>query len=367
MRSATHRRSRRLSRRSVPAVALLPVVVFAMPAATVIASSPTSADIAQGYAPGPFVRQPFPGTPVVAPASGSQAAAGLRLVRRQGSDASVAGIPDVALLAYQRASAVINGADPTCALPWELLAAIGRVESDDGRAEGNHLNALGVASPGIVGVPLDGRRGVALVADTDAGALDRDRRYDRAVGPMQFLPSTWNDVAIDADGDGVRNPQDVDDAALAAAVYLCAGDGNLASAAGQRAAVLRYNHSADYARLVLAIMREFQSGDFEVGLAQPLVTGFGSAPGHERPHRHSGGGPSTESSLTGQPHQAPQHQAQTPAPSPAPTPDPAPAPAPPLVSTATEAVEQLSEVASCGVETVSSSLTNLTAVVDCLP
>ena len=44
---------------------------------------------------------------------------------------------------------------------------------------------------------------------------------------MQFIPSTWPVVRVDADGDGKRNPQDIDDAALATAVYLCSGKDDL--------------------------------------------------------------------------------------------------------------------------------------------
>ena len=49
---------------------------------------------------------------------------------------------------------------------------------------------------------------------------------------MQFIPSTWQVVKVDADGDNKRNPQDIDDAALATAVYLCSGKDNLATRAG---------------------------------------------------------------------------------------------------------------------------------------
>ena len=63
--------------------------------------------------------------------------------------------------------------------------------------------------------------------DTDAGQYDNDTRFDRAVGPMQFIPSTWSVVGVDGDSDGTRNPQDIDDAALATAVYLCSGDDDL--------------------------------------------------------------------------------------------------------------------------------------------
>ena len=98
--------------------------------------------------------------------------------------------------------------------------------------------------------------------DTDGGQLDKDPVYDRAVGPMQFIPSTWSSVKVDADGDGKRNPQDIDDASLASAVYLCSGSDDLASRSGQESAVFRYNHSRDYVDLVLRIMEAYSQGDY---------------------------------------------------------------------------------------------------------
>ncbi|MGV3562028.1 MAG: lytic transglycosylase domain-containing protein, partial [Nocardioides sp.] len=94
------------------------------------------------------------------------------------------------------------------------------------------------------------------------GQLDNDSRWDRAVGPMQFIPSTWSVVGVDADGDAQRNPQDIDDAALASAVYLCSGGDDLSTTAGQEKAVYRYNNSFDYVELVLSIMDAYASGDF---------------------------------------------------------------------------------------------------------
>jgi membrane-bound lytic murein transglycosylase B len=176
--------------------------------------------------------------------------------------ASANGIPSAALAAYQRAETVINAADKSCNLTWQLIAAIGRVESDHGRANGNTLGDDGLARPGIFGIPLDGRRGTAVITDTDAGQYDADAEYDRAVGPMQFIPSTWSVVGVDADGDAKRNPQDVDDAALATAVYLCSGRDDLSTEEGQRASVYRYNHSQSYVDLVLSIMEAYLAGDF---------------------------------------------------------------------------------------------------------
>ena len=122
------------------------------------------------------------------------------------SSASTNGIPSAALAAYQRAETVINAADKTCNLSWQLVAAIGRVESDHGRSNGNTLNADGVATPGIYGIALDGSNGTAAITDTDAGQYDSDAKFDRAVGPMQFIPSTWSVVGVDADGDAQAQP-----------------------------------------------------------------------------------------------------------------------------------------------------------------
>lgn len=176
--------------------------------------------------------------------------------------ASTNAIPAAALAAYQRAETVINSADKSCNITWQLIAAIGRVESDHGRFGGNVLNDDGVATPGIYGIPLDGTNNTKAISDTDAGVYDNDPEWDRAVGPMQFIPSTWQVVGVDADDDASRNPQDIDDAALAAAVYLCSGDGDLSTVAGQRDAVFRYNHSDAYVDLVLKVMNAYLEGDF---------------------------------------------------------------------------------------------------------
>lgn len=176
--------------------------------------------------------------------------------------ASTNAIPAAALAAYQRAETVINSADKTCNITWQLIAAIGRVESNHGRFGGNVLNDEGVATPGIYGIPLNGKSNTKAISDTDAGVYDNDSQWDRAVGPLQFIPSTWQVVGVDADDDAARNPQDIDDAALAAAVYLCSGDGDLATVAGQRDAIFRYNHSDAYVDLVLKVMNAYLEGDF---------------------------------------------------------------------------------------------------------
>ena len=219
------------------------------------------------------------------------------------SGASSNGIPSPALAAYQRGAQIIDAADTSCNIPWELIAAIGRVESDHGRYGGNTLTEDGVSKPGIYGIALNGKNGTQAINDTDGGQLDNDTVYDRAVGPMQFIPSTWQVVKVDADGDGKRNPQDIDDAALATSVYLCSGKDNLSTRQGQEAAVFRYNHSQDYVNLVLRLMEAYSSGRLHRGplghlrrhlvLPQlllrdrPVLQGGQGAQGQARPPRRA--------------------------------------------------------------------------------
>ncbi|HEV7656032.1 MAG TPA: lytic transglycosylase domain-containing protein [Mycobacteriales bacterium] len=165
------------------------------------------------------------------------------------------GIPSRAVQAYQAAAAGSG-----CGLPWTLLAAIGRVESNHGRFAGATLLADGRSDPPIVGIPLDGRPGVAAIGDTDGGRYDGDTTHDRAVGPMQFIPGTWALFATDGDHDGKTDPFDIDDAAAAAAKYLCRAGGDLSTVAGQRNAVYSYNRSDSYVSLVLALSAEYAGG-----------------------------------------------------------------------------------------------------------
>jgi membrane-bound lytic murein transglycosylase B len=160
------------------------------------------------------------------------------------------GVPPIAMQAYGYAELVLAQTTPACHLTWTTLAAIGYVESNHGSANGATLRADGQSVPPIIGDPLDGKGGRQLVLDTDRGQLDGDTTYDRAIGPMQFIPSTWRTYGVDADNDGVKNPQNINDAALAAANYLCSGGRNLSTAAGWWSAILSYNNVQPYAQKV---------------------------------------------------------------------------------------------------------------------
>ncbi|MEV4274320.1 lytic murein transglycosylase [Actinoplanes xinjiangensis] len=167
------------------------------------------------------------------------------------------GIPVVAVQAYGYAELVLAQTNPGCRLEWTTLAAIGKVESSHGSFNGAVLGADGVAQPTILGLPLDGQGGRQMIADTDRGALDQDTTYDRAIGPMQFIPATWKETAVDADRDGVANPNDIDDAALTAATYLCKGSRDLSKPDSWWDAILSYNAVRPYAQKVFATAQDY--------------------------------------------------------------------------------------------------------------
>ncbi|MGH4009888.1 MAG: lytic transglycosylase domain-containing protein [Pseudonocardiaceae bacterium] len=162
----------------------------------------------------------------------------------------VTAIPQRALQAYAHAHAVMAAIRPNCRLTWVTLAGIAAVESKHGNFQGRDLGADGLPSAPIIGIPLNGAPGVRAIADTDGGLLDGDKVWDRAVGPFQFIPSTWAAWRADGNLDGISDPQNIDDSALAAAQYLCADNRNLGSGDDWLRAVLSYNNSVEYAQQV---------------------------------------------------------------------------------------------------------------------
>jgi len=170
--------------------------------------------------------------------------------------AAQTGIPARALRAYVAAAITANEAAPRCGIGWNTLAAVGFVESGHGTYGGGSLNAAGQASGPIVGPSLDGD-GFAAVEDTDAGVLDNDPNWDHAVGPMQFIPSTWRLAGMDGNGDGTADPFNIDDAALTAAMYLCAHGRDLTTAQGWTDAIYSYNQSDAYIRQVRSQATEY--------------------------------------------------------------------------------------------------------------
>src|SRR5262249_30133375 len=128
---------------------------------------------------------------------------------------------------------------------------IGMVESHNGTYHGATIAANGDVRPLIRGVRLDGSSGTMRILDSDAGRRDGDDDdVVRAMGPMQFIPETWRLYAVDAHNDGVSSPDNIDDAALSAAGYLCFRGRDLATSRGWLTALRAYNYSELYARTV---------------------------------------------------------------------------------------------------------------------
>ncbi|MEH0543678.1 lytic transglycosylase domain-containing protein [Streptomyces sp. B21-105] len=178
-----------------------------------------------------------------------------------GGGAGEAGIPATVLDAYKKAEAQLAQAKPGCNLPWQLLAAIGKVES--GQARGGNVTADGTTVSPILGPVLNGS-GFANIRDTDNGAYDGDTTFDRAVGPMQFIPSTWAWAGRDGNADGKKDPNNIYDAALAAGHYLCRYGWDMATTTGMRTAILSYNNSTDYLNTVLSWLEYYRKGSHEI-------------------------------------------------------------------------------------------------------
>ncbi|RJT90962.1 murein transglycosylase [Cryobacterium melibiosiphilum] len=165
------------------------------------------------------------------------------------------GIPRRALTAYAAADLTVDAEQPGCGIGWNTLAAIGEIESGHGSHGGSVLSDTGYPTPAIRGIALDGS-GVAAITDTDGGVWDDDAVWDRAVGPMQFIPDTWARWGADGSGDGAADPNQIDDAALATARYLCHG-GDMTGSETWRAAVFSYNHVDSYVNDVAAVANQY--------------------------------------------------------------------------------------------------------------
>lgn len=206
----------------------------------VVSSAPPRYATAPTVAPAPQAparrEASGPGVPLVDPAWAARTARS-------------AGIPEPAIVAYARATLM---APEGCGIGWTTLAGIGWVESQHGTIGGRTIGTDGRSSSRILGPALDGDGLAAIRATAESTAWHGDPEWDHAVGPLQFIPSTWQTWSSDGDGDGTADPNDLDDAAYAAARYLCADGYDLASGPGWSAAVFAYNHAQVYVDAVYA-------------------------------------------------------------------------------------------------------------------
>jgi murein DD-endopeptidase MepM/ murein hydrolase activator NlpD len=125
-------------------------------------------------------------------------------------------------LSYPQLLGIWQRAGAAYGIPWQVLAAINKVESNFGRN-------MGPSSAG-------------------------------AIGWMQFMPSTWERWGVDANGDGVADPWNAEDAITAAARYLAASGGQTDIAG----AIYSYNHAQWYVDEVLQLAQLFDAGGQQV-------------------------------------------------------------------------------------------------------
>jgi len=165
-------------------------------------------------------------------------------------NAAKAGIPEPALRAYANAQL---SRPQGCDIGWTTLAGIGWIESQHGTIDGRTLGEDGHSSEPILGPALDGSGNYAAIrATAESSRWHGNPTWDHAVGPMQFIPSSWKTWGADGDGDGIADPNDLDDAAYTAVRYLCADGHDLSTAAGWADAVFGYNHDQSYVNSVHA-------------------------------------------------------------------------------------------------------------------
>ncbi|KSU58799.1 MULTISPECIES: lytic transglycosylase domain-containing protein [unclassified Gordonia (in: high G+C Gram-positive bacteria)] len=250
-----HSKPRKKSRTPLWATALLPVGVLAGAATAgaelsgnTLAPTPVSA---------PQVTSETPTTPPsVTPAVKAHPLAPTPPPPVRPASVTTGTVPVTNYDAYEAAAKSVTSTHPRCGIDWKVIAGIGRVESH--HADQGNVNPDGVLRSAIFGPRLDGSlAGNQVIGDTDGGELDGDPVYDRAVGPMQFLPSTWKMYAADGNGDGKSDPQNIFDAALTTANYLCDDNLDLRDSSSLVTAVLRYNNSMEYVNKVLGFAREY--------------------------------------------------------------------------------------------------------------
>ncbi|WP_307671802.1 C40 family peptidase [Streptomyces sp. V4I2] len=173
---------------------------------------------------------------------------------------SAADIPPRMLAAYKKAVQQAGKHVPKCqGMRWPILAGIAKAESH--HAVGRNIADNGDIRPKIYGVLLTGSGAggnTTVFPDTDNGKWDGTPSAERAVGPFQFLPSTWEGVGQDAGGDKTADPHNADDAALGAAIYLCGNPArDLTKRAQLKAAIFQYNRSHEYVANVLGWIDQY--------------------------------------------------------------------------------------------------------------
>ncbi len=188
------------------------------------------------------------------------------------------GFDDWAWTSYVTGSEQAREQVPSCHVRPQILAAIAEVESHQGTLGGSTVDPItGDVFPPIYGPWLDGENGFALIEDTDQGFIDGDPEsaFDRAVGPFQFIPSSWILFGGDGNNDGVADPHNMADGALAAALHLCSSHAVDFDEHPDllRSALFDYNNSSSYVDKVMQLTGVFddRTPNFDLGEDAPAV------------------------------------------------------------------------------------------------
>ena len=174
-------------------------------------------------------------------------------------------LPGAAFSAYRRASSMLQETDGRCEVPAALLAGIGRIMSNHGRAEGSQLQTGGLTSDRLVG--LAG----SPTADVDGGQIDLSPVTDSRVGPLQVLPGQWLEFlpvgAIESSPDWIYS------SAIVTGRVLCSAGKGLKSNEGIHRALNAFTNNASLTEAILGSARQ---------IARTTDIGLGTVPSDPR-------------------------------------------------------------------------------------
>lgn len=151
------------------------------------------------------------------------------------------GIPERVLAAYRNAETQTPVLAAGCEVSWTVTAGIWKITANHTNLAGHTLSSDGRVTPPLTHPPSD------------------DSTEER-LGPGGIPASVWSEIGVDGGKDGRVDPQQVDDAALTAAIYLChLTPGGVLDDAGLSVALAGYNPQPGWAERVMAWINYYRS------------------------------------------------------------------------------------------------------------